>query len=277
MKIVWQLLLLALAALTTASANAAQPAAAAASESKTATQPSRPALEVRAIELLKATSRRLAAAHALSFTAVISYESPSRLGPPLLYTSKSEVLLQRPDKLRVLTLGDGPASEFYYDGKTVMAFAPAENLVAVSSAPPTLAAMLQTSFDTHGTYFPFTDFIVADPYRDMANGLERAFYMGQSHVVGGTVTDMVGIVTNGVFEQIWIGAEDKLPRRARAVFLNDPAQLRHDMELSNWRIDPAVAAGAFVSAKAAAAPRMPFESSLPSTAFPHLRQANTLG
>ena len=258
MRIVWQLLLLALGALTTAGANAEQPVSAAVSESKTATQPSRPALEPRAIELLKASSSRLAAAHALSFTAVISYESPSRLGPPLLYTSKSEVLLQRPDKLRVLTLGDGPASEFYFDGKTVMAFAPAENLVAVSSAPPTLEAMLQKAFDTHGTYFPFTDFIVADPYRDMADGLERAFYMGQSHVVGGTVTDMVGIVTNGVFEQIWIGAEDKLPRRARAVFLNDPAQLRHDMELSNWRIDPAVPAGAFVSAKAAAAPRMPF-------------------
>jgi hypothetical protein len=61
-----------------------------------------------------------------------------------------------------------------------------------------------------------------------------------------------------VFEQIWIGAKDKLPRRARAVYLDDPAQLRHDMELSNWKIDPAVSAGAFASAKASKAQRMPF-------------------
>jgi hypothetical protein len=52
----------------------------------------------------------------MRFTAVISYESPSRLGPPLIYTTTSEVTMQRPDKLRVITHGDGPASEFYYDG-----------------------------------------------------------------------------------------------------------------------------------------------------------------
>jgi hypothetical protein len=69
---------------------------------------------------------------------------------------------------------------------------------------------------------------------------------------------MVAIVTNGVFEQIWIGAVDKLPRRARAVYLDDPSQLRHDMELSNWEINPAVPAGAFASAKAGKAQRMPF-------------------
>ena len=30
---------------------------------------------------------------------------------------------------------DGPASEFYYDGKKMMAYAPAENLVAIADAP----------------------------------------------------------------------------------------------------------------------------------------------
>ena len=65
-------------------------------------------LEPRAIELLKASSGRLAAARTMSFTAVATYESPSRLGPPLAYTTRSEVPLQRPDKLRVITPGDGP-------------------------------------------------------------------------------------------------------------------------------------------------------------------------
>ncbi|MFL9869717.1 DUF2092 domain-containing protein [Paraburkholderia fungorum] len=73
----------------------------------------------------------------MSFTAVVSYESPSRLGLPLVYSTQSEVTVQRPDKLKVLTLGDGPPSEFYYDGKTMTAFAPKENLVAVADAPPT--------------------------------------------------------------------------------------------------------------------------------------------
>ena len=182
---------------------------------------------------------------------MVTYESPSRLGPPLVYTTRSEVTLQRPDKLRVITPGDGPASEFYYDGKTMMAFAPAENLVAVAEAPPTIDAALEAAYDSAAIYFPFTDVIVADPYEDIAEGLELAFYIGQSRVVGGTTTDMVAFASDGVFVQIWIGAEDKLPRMARAVFRNDPSRLRHQVEFSNWQLDPAVPAGAFASARAA--------------------------
>ena len=94
----------------------------------------KPALEARAVELLKATSARLAAAQAMSFTATVSYEHPSRLGPPLVFTSRYEVAMQRPEKLRVINVGDGPASEFYLDGKTMVALAPAENLVAMVQA-----------------------------------------------------------------------------------------------------------------------------------------------
>jgi hypothetical protein len=217
-----------------------------------------PVLEPKALEILKAASDRLAAAHTMSFTAVISYESPSLLGPPLVYTTTSEVTLQRPDKLRVLTPGDGPASEFYYDGKTMLAFAPAENLVATADAPPTIDAALKAAYDAAAIYFPFTDLIVADPYKGLADGLQYAFYIGQSRVVGGTTTDMVAIVNNWVFEQIWIGVDDKLPRKARAVFLADPARLRHEMELSNWQLDATVPADAFASSSATSATRIAF-------------------
>jgi hypothetical protein len=217
-----------------------------------------PKLEPKAIELLQAMSQRLAAAHALTFTAVSTDESPTRFGPPLAYTTLSEVTLQRPDKLRVLSPGDGPASEFYYDGKTMMAFAPAENLVAVADAPPTIDAALKAAYDSAAIYFPFTDMLVADPYKDIADGLKRAFYIGQSHVVGGTTTDMIAIANDRVFAQVWIGADDKLPRMVRAVYLDDPARLHHVVELSNWKLDGPVAADAFASSRAAGASRIKF-------------------
>src|SRR6266446_2050984 len=53
-----------------------------------------PVLEPKAIEILKAACSRLAAAHSMSFTAVISYENPSRLGPPLIYTVHDDVRLR---------------------------------------------------------------------------------------------------------------------------------------------------------------------------------------
>jgi hypothetical protein len=215
-------------------------------------------LEPKAIDILKAASSRLAAAGSMSFTAVATYESPSRLGTPLAYTTKSEVTLKRPDKLRVLTVADGPASEFYYDGKAMVAFAPAENLIAIAEAPPTIDAALKAAYDSAAIYFPFTDLIVADPYKDIADGLVLAFYIGQSKVVGGTTTDMVAYADNDVFVQTWIGAEDKLPRMVRAVYRTDPAHLRHQLELSNWQLEPGVADDAFAPKNAGSAKPIAF-------------------
>ena len=202
-------------------------------------------LEPKALELLKTTSKRLAESRSMSFTATVSYESPSALGPALVYSTRSEVTMQRPNRLRVITPGDGPATEFYYDGKTMTAYGRAENLVATAAAPPTIDAALELAFNSAAIYFPFTDLIVTDPYKDLADGLKVAFYIGRSSVVEGTTTDMVAFGNDSVFAQIWIGVDDKLPRRLRAVYMNDPAHLRHDMQISNWKLDGLVAADAF--------------------------------
>jgi hypothetical protein len=214
-----------------------------------------PKIQPKAVELLKTMSATLAAAHSMSFTALTTYESPSRFEVPLAYTTISEVTMQRPNQLRVITPADGHASEFYYDGKTMTAFSPEPNLVAVADAPPTLDATLKAAYDQAAIYFPFTDVLVKDPYADIADGLEIAFVIGQSHVVGGTTTDMVAIADHHVFAQIWIGAKDHLPRRIRAVFGNDPARLRHDLELSNWKLNITVPADAFTPTKRIAGAR----------------------
>jgi hypothetical protein len=215
-------------------------------------------VEPRAMELLKAMSAKLAAAKSMSFTAVVGYEYPSKLGPAIVYTSRYDVTMQRPNKLRVIMPGDGPASEFYYDGKTMMAFAPAENLVAVSDAPPTIDAALKAAYDNAAIFYPFTDLLLDDPYAALTNGVILAFYIGPSANIGGTKTDMLAWANKDMFLQIWIGADDKLPRRIRAIFRNDLAGLRHEMELSNWQLDGPIAADAFASAKAQGAGRIAF-------------------
>ncbi len=227
-------------------------------------------LEPKAIDLLKAMSARLAAARTMSFTAIATYESPARTGEPLAYTTTSQVTLQRPDRLRVLTPGDGPPSEFYYDGKAMMAYSPEANLVAVSAAPPTIDAMLKAAFQSAAIYFPFTDVIVTDPYKDIAEGLKIAFVVGQSKVVGGTTTDVIVLVNDNLQAQVWIGAADRLPRMVRATFFNEPGHYRHVVEFTNWHLDGAVPSGTFASARAAKAPHMQFAA--PNAKLPELSQ-----
>src|SRR5437764_13938074 len=66
----------------------------AASEKTTTPAPQAgPALEPKAIEILKAASSRLAAAHTLKFTSIEFFESSSSHGHPLSMTTKSQVTL----------------------------------------------------------------------------------------------------------------------------------------------------------------------------------------
>jgi hypothetical protein len=257
-RIAWMLSLLLAASLAAPPALSAdtgarttpQSKAAKSAEKKKPTAPAKMVLEQRAMDLLKAASERLAAAKAMTFTAVVSYEHPSQLGPPLVYTLHYDVTMQRPDKLKVVMPGDGPASEFYYDGTSMVAFAPTENLTAKDNAPPTIDAALKQAYEKAAIYYPFSDLIVADPYAALTEGTILAFYIGPSEVVGGVKTDMVAWANQDVFIQAWIGTDDKLPRRIRAMFAADPLALRHDMELSNWRLDPEIAPDTFTSPKA---------------------------
>ena len=199
--------------------------------------PDHPAIEPAAVAMLKATSKRLASLSSMSFTANSTYESLARTGQPLYYMTQSRVTVQHPNKLRVLTPGDGPASDFYYDGKRMMAYSPATKLVAVADAPPTMDGMLLAAYDKAAIYFPFASLLSDDPYKLISDGLTSAFVVGQSRVVDDLVTDIVAFTNKNVQAEVWIGINDGLPRMYRVTYLRDPEHLRYEVSLFNWRVN----------------------------------------
>ncbi len=202
-----------------------------------ASEPDHPAIEPAALAILKAASDKLAQAKTISFVARGAFDVPARNGQPLFYLTRSEVLLARPNKLRVIVPGDGPPSEFYFDGKEIAVFTPDSDLIATAKAPGTLDQALEHIYEKAGVYFPFVDFIVADPYKALTEGLTSAFVIGQSKLVGDATTDIVSISDPHVHLQIWIGAEDKLPRLIWATAADGPDKPRHSVEFSDWRLD----------------------------------------
>lgn len=215
-------------------------------------------IEPKALTLLKDMSETLAKANAISFTVRRAFDEPAANGQPLFYTIQSNVDLHRPDKLRIITPGDGPASEFYYDGKEMAVFLPDANLLAVEIAPPKLDDMLEAAYTKAGLYFPFVDFIVADPYAAITEGLKSAFVMGKSKVVGGVETDIVAIASKDIQAQIWIGSQDKLPRLVWLNPVKGAAKPRSMIEFSNWRLNAPVAAELFRPAAADKAGKIKF-------------------
>jgi hypothetical protein len=252
----WAILRLSVLALL--SALLAAPAFAQDKASPIAPPPDHPAIQPQALALLKATSDKLAAAKALRFTAVTVYESKANNGQSLYYSTLSKVTMQRPDKLRVITPGDGPASDFLYDGKYMLAYAPAADLVAVGPAPATVDETIQAAEDQAAIFFPFAEVIVSNPYEHLAEGLTTAFVVGQSHVIGDTITDMVALTNENVHAEIWIGVDDGLPRMVRATYVKDPTKSHYEIEFSDWQVNPTLTDDAFTSLAAQKAPKMKF-------------------
>ena len=124
--------------------------------------------------------------------------------------------LQRPNQLKIVVPGDGPATEFWPrrqgDDRLRAGGEPGRG----GAAPPTIEGALKLAFDRAAIYFPFTDLLLPDPYAAISPGAIQAFVVGPSAVVGGVKTDMLVWASNDVFVQVWIGSDDKLPRRIRA-------------------------------------------------------------
>jgi hypothetical protein len=218
-----------------------------------------PAIEPAALEILKASSEKLARAKSISFVALGAFDVPARSGQPLFYYTRSEILLVRPNKLRVVVPGDGPPSGFYFDGAKVAVFTPKADLLAVADVPGNLEQMLAAIYDKAGIYFPFVDFIVADPYKTLTEGLTSAFVIGKSTLVGNTPTDIIAISDPHVHLQIWIGSKDKLPRLIWATAVGTPEKPRHMVEFSNWKLDGKLPKNtAFTPHTAASTKQIPF-------------------
>jgi hypothetical protein len=118
--------------------------------------------------------------------------------------------------------------------------------------------MVKQAYDSAAIYFPFVDVIVADPYKDITQGLVSAFVVGPSGAVGGVPTVSLAVATENVQAQVWIGTQDHLPRMIRAVYPKQTGMPRYEVEFSDWRLGGLIPDADFVSAQAAKARHMPF-------------------
>jgi hypothetical protein len=216
-------------------------------------------IDPKVITILQASCDTLGAAQTMTFNAVDTFQRASANGQPLFHTVVNHVAMQRPDKLRVVKVGDGTPNEFYYDGKTMAVYVPSLDVISIADAPSTIDRMLDSAWDVAALYFPFANVLVSKPCSALDGRVKSAFYVGQSTVVGGTKTDVVAVAGSKVQAELWIGVADHLPRMLREIYLNVPAHPQYETEYSDWHLDAPVEASNFSSGKTAAAKHVPFE------------------
>lgn len=199
----------------------------------------------RALTLLQGMSDTLAKARTLAFKvrSLVPLQAPT--GQYISLFASSRVLLQRPDRLFVESRGDLLPNDLYYNGQTVTVIGPARNFYAQQDvAGSSLDAILDKELPAADSLAPFVDLLVSDPYARLTKDLSSALLVGQS-TIGGVATDHLAFTSPAVDWEVWIGAQDKLPRLAVASYRGAERQPSFSVEFSDWRLNAALPARAF--------------------------------
>ena len=199
------------------------------------TPPAAPAIDRRALAMLKSMSDTITQAKTVRFQArsMVPVKTPAGIWINLYGTSS--VIMQGPDKLFATTAGDFAPYDFYFNGKTITVFSPVKNLYAVKNAPATVDAMIDEAYREEGKSFPYADILVSNPYEILTTGLTKALYVGQS-TIGKIKTKHLAFSNKAVEWQVWIGVEDNLPRLVAATYLDNPGEPTYSVEFLDWKL-----------------------------------------
>lgn len=212
----------------------------------------------RALKLLKGMSDKLGGAKSLSFQFRGLVPSSGPTGQHINLLAASRVVMQRPDKLFVSARGDLFPSDLYYNGKTVTTIGLDRKFYAQRDAAGSVVeAFMQGGQPGGDTVAPFLDLLAVDPYAVLTRDLSSALWVGQS-TVGGTTTDHLAFTARDVDWEIWIGAQDKLPRLMVVSYRSGERQPTFTVELSDWKVNAGVQAATFNAAIPKSATKIEF-------------------
>ncbi|CAH1657695.1 MAG: DUF2092 domain-containing protein [Chelatococcus sp.] len=193
----------------------------------------KPILDQAVLDLLKKATARIADAKAFSVETSGSREVPSSQGQMLTFFDTAEVDVKRPNKLKAEIRGGNSEVDVYYDGKSVTIFDDKAKLYAVAEAPATLDAFLTDAAQKRGIHFPMADFLVSDPYSQLASGLTNAYEAGQTTVDGKAVRHLV-FAKPGIEYQLWLDTKSNLPRLMTVTYLDVPKSPRFAVSFKDW-------------------------------------------
>jgi hypothetical protein len=201
-------------------------------------------MDQRAMTLLRQMSDTLTQADGYSFSAMSSESVASPGGEWVHVFGTSRVTFKRQGGLLVETGGDLFPHKLYYDGTTATLYAPNENLYVQEHVANTVDGMLQQLFSKHGDSYAFADMIQSDPYLSMSQQTSIAELVGTS-TLNGVQTNHIAFTGHNMQWEIWIGADDHLPRMLNVMFLDIKGGPANTVSFFDWKLNPEVSADTF--------------------------------
>jgi hypothetical protein len=223
-----------------------------------------PAVDPAALQILKSMTDCMDGLQQFSVTAQSTIEDLHGSGHRVDYDLGAQVTVKRPNKLRAVRTGETMSQSFFYDGKTLTLYNPAEKVYAIQPAPETVEGAVTLARETIGIVFPAADLVYRNAYPLLTQDLTVAAVVGKA-VIDGAKCDHLLFSRPGADFQVWVEEGKRpLPRKYVVTETDTRALLSIGTVLSGWNEAPAVddAQFAFVPPKGSSETRfIPYRTS----------------
>ena len=189
----------------------------------------------RGREVIDRMSAKLGAARAVSVTVREAREIVKASGQPQTLTLERKLVMRRPDRLYVETMGD-QRSELWYDGVGLTMVMHKEKVFGQARMPETLDKALDAMHERYGVATPIGDYLYSSPSKALLSDTTTGGWVGRQ-TLDGQALDHLAFKDTGVDWEVWIPASgDPLPRKATATFTTDKRLRKTDVAFSDWNL-----------------------------------------
>ncbi len=232
---------------------------AAAFGARVAAQPTGPdTRDPDAIAALDKMGAYLRTLKAFQVHAVVTTEDVMDDGEKVQTMNVSDLLADKPNRLRVEIENEDQDRLLYYDGKTFALWAPRTKFYATVAASGTIAELVNRLDDDFDIQMPFVDLFRWGTPEGDTKEITDATDLGPS-VVNGVTCEQYAFRQEGLDWQVWIQNGDyPLPLRLVLTTTTDDARPQHTSEYT-WNLAPSFNDQAFAFTAPADAKRISIE------------------
>ena len=215
--------------------------------------------------LLMRMAEFLAKTKAFSMTMNAVYDVVQDNGQKIEFGEVRQVLIDRPDHLRVqLELSNGEKERIYFDGKNIIVFSPKENVFSKLEKSGTVDDMLKYVIQDLQVPIPLALLLASSVKEELEKRTTEVDYVEQTSIGGKPVDHLAGRMADVDF-QLWLQeGEQPLPLRAIITYKQAAGQPQFAANLSDWNLAPKIDEAALAFSPPAGAEAVPFMVSMPA-------------
>ena len=161
------------------------------------------------------------------------------------FNSSGDLLLQRPDKLKVSRTGGFSDVELTFDGTTATLYGKNLNTFAQTESPGSTDQLLDRIRNEYSVQAPGTDLLLTDVFSALMKDVVRAKYLG-TDIIGGIECNHLAFRGDDTDWQLWVEDGDKpIPRKFVIATKGVAGAPEYTILMREWHTDEPIDPGTF--------------------------------